>query len=99
MAPLELWHGEVILPPLPDRKLNIGGTLVLQRVFPATAIRARIEGSPHKGHFSLVTDLRPPYARLFLREKGARRIDAYLPVVIFGGKADASALPNPLQVQ
>lgn len=99
MAPLELWRGEVILPPLPDRKLNIGGNLVLQRAFPGATIQARIEGSPYKGHFSLATDFAPPYDRLFLREKGARRIDASLPVVVFQEDTDAAALPGVLPVQ
>jgi len=99
VTPLELWHGEVILPPLLDRKLNVGGNLVLQRVFPGAATQARIEGSAYKGHFSLVTNLAPPYDRLVLRERGARHIDTHLPVVVAREDTDAAALPDILTVQ
>ena len=68
------WEGTIDLPPLPERRLQIGRNWIVQRVFNGATARAKIFDSQFPGHDLIVTDLDSPYRELLLRKKGARRV-------------------------
>ena len=68
------WEGTIDLPPLPDRRLQVGRNWVVQRVFSSATVRAKIFDSQFSGHDLIVTEFDPPYRELLLRKKGARRV-------------------------
>lgn len=78
------WQGDLVLPPLPERKIRVGGNVICQRPFRGARCRAQIAPSQYKGHDLIKTDLAPPYDQLLLRQKGARRIASALPVLNTG---------------
>ena len=98
LQPLQSWQGILALPSLPLRKVNVGGNQVIQSVFPGAQVEARIEPSAHKGHHLLVTRFAPPFEQLLIREKGARRFETSVPVVMLLEGSDPSAVPNILSV-
>jgi superfamily II DNA or RNA helicase len=79
LFPKEL--GAIDLPPLPERKLKVGGNWIVQRPFRGARARARISPSLFKGHDLITTDLSGPHKEILLRHKGARRVETDLPVV------------------
>lgn len=73
--------GLIDVPPLPERKLRIGGNWVVQRPFLGAQTKAQISPSQFKGHDLLTTDLQPPYREFLLRHKGAKRVGSSFPVL------------------
>ncbi|WP_018141228.1 DEAD/DEAH box helicase [Thioalkalivibrio sp. ALJ7] len=78
------WQGDLVLPPLPERKTRIGGNLICQRPFRGARCRAKIESSQYKGHYLIRTGLPAPYDQILMRQKGARRVASTLPVLNAG---------------
>ncbi|QRM40489.1 DEAD/DEAH box helicase [Rhizobium rhizogenes] len=73
--------GTIELPPLPERKVKVGGNWVVQSPFRGASSRARIAPSHFKGHDLITTELTDPYREVLIRHKGARKIRSHLPVV------------------
>jgi superfamily II DNA or RNA helicase len=86
MAVTTLWHGEIDLPPLPRRRIKIGGNVVEQTPFLGAEISAQVTTSDVPGHDLLETALSPPFNRMLLRRKGARREATGLPALTSGHK-------------
>lgn len=81
MSLLPDWSGQVTLPPIPRRRLTIGGNAVVQAVFPGSTTRGLRYASTVPGHDLLRTDLSSPFNELLIRRSGARRRETDLPVV------------------
>lgn len=99
MSLFATWRGIIELPALPERTLKVGGNRIVQKVFGGARTRAEISPSEYKGHDIIVTKLDPPYREILLRHKGARRIEALLPVVIAPGADDPNTLPKEFEIQ
>jgi hypothetical protein len=85
----------MVLPPLPERRLNIAGNWIIQQPFRGAVSRASVSDSQYPGHDEIeLKDLAPPFNILLLRQKGARRIEIDLPVVTAQALPDASD-PSP----
>ena len=84
MSLITLWHGEVELPALPRRRVKVGENAVEQSPFPGAVVRAEVKASDVQGHDLLETPLLPPFDRMLVRRKGARRVAAGLPVLSAG---------------
>ena len=94
----EDWRGSLSLPPLPALRVKIGRNAIRQVVFRGAKTRARIFLNDMPGHDLVKTELKPPYDQLYIRRKGARRLDTDLPVLTAGLARDA-AIPETLTVQ
>lgn len=82
MGLIAKWHGTVAVPPLPERKLSVGGNWIIQQPFRGAMSRAMVSDSQYAGHDQIeLRDLAPPFNILLLRQKNARRIKTDLPVV------------------
>ena len=84
MSLITLWHGEVELPALPRRRVKVGENAVEQSPFPGAVVRAEVKASEVRGHDLLETPLLPPFDRMLIRRKGARRVAGGLPVLSAG---------------
>jgi hypothetical protein len=82
MGLIPKWHGTVAVPPLPERKLSVGGNWIIQQPFRGAMSRAMVSDSQYAGHDQIeLKDLAPPFNILLLRQKNERRIKTDLPVV------------------
>ncbi|WP_223262807.1 DEAD/DEAH box helicase family protein [Sphingobium sp. SCG-1] len=98
MGLIPKWHGVVELPPLPERRLNVGGNWIIQQPFRGAVSRASISDSQYPGHDQIeLRDLAPPFDIVLLRQRGARRINIDLPVVTAQAFPDSSD-PSPVAV-
>jgi superfamily II DNA or RNA helicase len=93
------WEGEIDLPPLPERKLVVGGNWIIQRPFSGGTVSAKIFDSQVARHDLVVTALVAPYREFLLRRKGARRIVTPMPVLNLPKSIDPSNLPARLPLQ
>lgn len=84
MTLIPTWHGEICLPALPRRRVEIGGNVVVQSVFGGASGRGSIYDTDIPGHDLLKTNLDEPFDQLFIRKPGARRRSLPLPVVAYG---------------
>lgn len=73
--------GTIEIPPLPERKLKVGGNWIVQTPFLGASTKAQISSSQFKGHDLITTGLSAPYDQLLLRHKGARKVESDTPVV------------------
>lgn len=73
--------GVIELPPLPERKIKVGGNWIVQTPFLGASTKAQISPSQFKGHDLITTGLGAPYDELLLRHKGARRVESDTPVM------------------
>lgn len=73
--------GTIDLPPLPERKVKVGGNWIVQTPFLGASANAEISPSQFKGHDLITFNLTGPYRTILLRHKGARKIESDLPVV------------------
>lgn len=81
MTLVPIWQGEICLPALPRRRVEVGGNAVVQSVFGGATAQGRIYASDVPGHDLLKTDLGEPFDRLLVRKPNARRRSVALPVV------------------
>lgn len=88
------WQGTVILPPLPVRRVRVGGNQVTQHLFLGAECKAQIFDSEINGHDFIRTNLDPPYNELLLRHKGAKRRDGETPVVTGPDSKDHESWPK-----
>src|SRR5690349_125512 len=88
------WQGTLQLPSLPERKLSVGGNVVYQCAFAGTACRAAVHDADVPGHDLVLTDLRAPFDRLYLRRKNARRRPIDAGVLRTDDPADTSTWPE-----
>ncbi|MFG1420899.1 DEAD/DEAH box helicase [Roseixanthobacter liquoris] len=93
------WHGEIILPALPERKLKVGDNAIVQRLFSGTRCCASLAPSQIAGHDLIKTALRVPYDQILLRRKNVRRKPTSLPVAIYPAAGDQDALPKILELE
>jgi superfamily II DNA or RNA helicase len=75
------WHGNIFLPPLPERREKVGGNWIIQRVFCGAHVNAKVADSQYTGHSIISTQLEAPFDQILLRQKGARRLNTSMPVV------------------
>lgn len=73
--------GTIELPPLPERKIKVGGNWIVQTPFLGASTKAQISSSHFKGHDLITTGLGAPYDELLLRHKGARKVESDTPVM------------------
>lgn len=83
-----------MLPPLPERKLTVGGNVVYQHVFAGATCLASVHESDLPGHDVVRTELRPPFDQLYLRRKNARRRPTDAGVLRTDDPIDASNWPD-----
>lgn len=84
------WEGTLTLPPLPKRKAKIGKNVVYQHAFSGTQCHATIHEGDVPGHDLIRTGLHPPFDRLYLRRKSARRHPLRAAVLRVDNPTDAS---------
>jgi superfamily II DNA or RNA helicase len=92
------WQGEVVLPALPMRLVEISGNKVRQRVFPGATAGAKLFVSDIDGHHLIELDLPAPYDRLYLRRKNALRDDRATPSVTCELEGDTTGWPGTISV-
>lgn len=91
----DTWRGTLELPPLPERKMRVGGNTIYQRVFLGAQIQARIAPSQYPNFDLITTNLETPYREILLRrKKGAHRPATTLPIVKSGDAIGTDALPD-----
>jgi superfamily II DNA or RNA helicase len=73
--------GTIQLPPLPERRIKVGGNWIVQTPFLGASTKAQISTSQFKGHDLITTGLGAPYDALLLRHKGARKVESDTPVM------------------
>ena len=78
------WQGDLVLPPLSERKIRVGSNLIFQCPFRGARCRPQIAPSQYKGHDLIKTNLAAPFDQILLRRKGARRLESTLPVLNAG---------------
>lgn len=88
------WRGTLKLPPLPERKRVVGGNLVYQYAFAGAACNAAVHEADMPGHDLVLTELRAPFDRLYLRRKNARRRPLDAGVLRTDDPTDARAWPE-----
>ncbi|WP_408950269.1 DEAD/DEAH box helicase [Lysobacter sp. Hz 25] len=88
------WQGTLQLPPLPERKVTVGGNVVYQAPFAGATCQAAVHDADVPGHDLVLTDLRAPFDRLYLRRKSARRRAPEAGVLRSDEPTDASAWPD-----
>lgn len=93
------WQGNIILPPLPERREKAGGNFIVQKVFCGAQTKAKIADSQFSGHNIITTQLEAPFDEILLRNKGARRIDTPLPVVTSPDIESLDEIPESFAVQ
>jgi superfamily II DNA or RNA helicase len=69
------WEGTITLPSSPLQKEKIGGNVVYHQAVRGGCIAAEATLSEVRGHYLVRTHLAYPFNELFLRRKGARRIE------------------------
>lgn len=99
MGLFDEWSGTLKLPPLPERRLRIGGNAVYQRVFAGADVHAKIASSEFSNFDLISTNLPPPYTHILLRrKKGARRPSTSLPIVR-SPQVTETALPENFDIE
>jgi superfamily II DNA or RNA helicase len=93
------WNGTLELPPLPERRISVGGNQVIQRVFGGAKARAKITDAQVKGHDLITFELGEPYREVLLRHYGAKRIATSLPVVISHDLDDPENYPESFTLE
>lgn len=89
------WQGTICLPPIPERRLKVGGNWIIQQPFRGGSFKAIISSSHHPGHEEIHVDgLAPPFDLLLRRLKGARRLVTDLPVVTIAETLNAKSPPT-----
>lgn len=73
MTLIPIWTGTVEIPPLPRRRVQIGGNIVVQSPFSGATTTGRRMVCEIAGHDLLMTDLAAPFDVLLIRRPGARR--------------------------
>jgi superfamily II DNA or RNA helicase len=93
------WQGTVSLAPLPERRLRIGGNLVLQRPFQGLDCQAEAVDSELAGHDLLRLDLPEPYRELLVRRKRAHRRTGSLPIATADVPSEPSTWPAHVRLE
>ena len=60
------WQGTLQLPPLPERKVTVGGNVVYQVAFVGAACRAAVHAADVPGYDLVLTDLHAPFDRILV---------------------------------
>lgn len=93
MGLFDNWTGFVGLPPLPERRIKIGGGWVVQIPFYGGVFSAEITSSEFAGHDEIrIAGIDEPFAHMLWRHKGAHRIKTDLPVVTIEDRLDQPLL-------
>jgi len=67
------WHGMLYFPPLPERRVKVGGNWIVQQPFRDGTFRASLSPSTHSGHDEIwVVGIAEPFDFLLQRQRGAR---------------------------
>lgn len=100
MSLFEKWRGELQLPPIPERKLRIGGNTIYQRVFPGAVANVKIADSQYPNFDLVTTSLCSPFDEFLLRrKKGVRRPSTPLPILRSPDLQDAESTPESFRVE
>lgn len=84
------WRGMLYLPPLPERRLKVGGNWIVQQPFRGGMFKASLSPSTHSGHEEIiVTGVAAPFDILLRRLKGAHRLKTDIPVVTIAGALES----------
>ncbi|MEM6780327.1 MAG: DEAD/DEAH box helicase family protein [Pseudomonadota bacterium] len=75
------WKGNILFPPLPERRLKIGEHAVVQTPFLETMQYVEIFSSQLAGHFLIRTKMQEPFNEILIRKKGAKKVDTDLGVI------------------
>lgn len=94
-----MWHGEVLLPPLPERRISISGNAIIQKPFLGAKAKAVITESDVKGYLFVKTNLISPYNEILLRLKAVRRKPVTLPVVTLAEAVELNESVKSLQFE
>lgn len=90
------WQGIITLPPLPIRKVRIGGNFIVQHLFMGATCKGQIFDSDAKGYDLVRTDLAEPYQELLLRHANARRRPSSLPATVCAEEGDPAEWPGSI---
>ncbi len=74
MSLFELWAGRITIPALPMQRVSVGRNHAIHS--PTVSLRAvaKLYDDERNGYRYFLTDLPEPFDKLYLREKGARRL-------------------------
>ena len=81
MTLIPIWTGTVRIPPLPRRRVQIGGNVVVQSPFSGATTTGHRMISEIVGHDFLKTGLAAPFDEMLVRRPGARRCATDMAVV------------------
>jgi superfamily II DNA or RNA helicase len=87
------------LPPLPERKIKVGGNWIVQTPFLGASTKAQISPSQFKGHDLITTGLGAPFDELLLRHKGARKVESETPVMTASAAVSYDEQPAEFTLQ
>jgi len=91
--------GTIYLPPLPERKIKVGGNWIVQTPFLGASTKAQISSSQFKGHDLITTGLGAPFDKLLLRHKGARKVESDTPVITASATVTYDVQPADFTLQ
>lgn len=91
--------GMIALPPLPERKIKVGGNWIVQTPFLGASTKAQISPSQFKGHDLITTGLGAPFDELLLRHKGARKVESETPVMTASAAVSYDEQPAEFTLQ